>query len=98
MHSSNLIVAAATFVVIGAFHPIVIKTEYHLGTRVWPAFALAGLCFLAMALSLDGLPGILAAVTGCSCFWSILELFEQKARVEMGWFPKKEKTTQTGKE
>ena len=26
-------------------------------------------------------------VIGCSCFWSILELFEQKKRVEKGWFP-----------
>jgi hypothetical protein len=24
-----------------------------------------------------------------SSFWSILELFEQKKRVEKGWFPKK---------
>ncbi|MBO7458075.1 MAG: DUF4491 family protein [Paludibacteraceae bacterium] len=26
--------------------------------------------------------------TACSSFWSILELFEQKKRVERGWFPK----------
>ena len=26
-------------------------------------------------------------VTAFSCFWSILELFQQKKRVEKGWFP-----------
>jgi hypothetical protein len=26
-------------------------------------------------------------VVGCSCLWSILELFEQKKRLEKGWFP-----------
>jgi len=27
-------------------------------------------------------------VIGCSCFWSIKELFEQKRRVKKGGFPK----------
>lgn len=26
-----------------------------------------------------------------SCFWSILELFQQSERVRKGWFPKKPK-------
>ncbi|MCQ2501287.1 MAG: DUF4491 family protein [Lachnospiraceae bacterium] len=26
-----------------------------------------------------------------SCLWSIHELFEQKKRVDRGWFPKKKK-------
>lgn len=91
MNVSNLAAAAAMFAVIGIFHPIVIKTEYYFGTRVWPVFALAGLCFLGLSLFLSGFPGSLAAVLGCTCLWSILELFEQKKRVEKGWFPKKEK-------
>ena len=28
---------------------------------------------------------------GASSFWSIGELFEQRKRVEKGWFPKREK-------
>ncbi|MCM1505120.1 MAG: DUF4491 family protein [Muribaculum sp.] len=31
----------------------------------------------------------LLAVIAFSCFWSILEVFEQKKRVERGWFPRK---------
>lgn len=91
MHFSNLIVAAATFLIIGVFHPIVIKTEYYFGTRPWPLFALAGVFFLAASLFLERTAGVLAAVTGCACFWSILELYEQKKRVEKGWFPKKDR-------
>jgi len=26
-------------------------------------------------------------VIGCSCFWSIKELYEQRERVKKGWFP-----------
>lgn len=89
MQAANLAVAAITFAIIGMFHPIVIKTEYYFGTCAWPAFALSGLGFLAAALFLDGLAGIISAVIGCTCLWSILELFEQKKRVEKGWFPEK---------
>ncbi|MBQ8919947.1 MAG: DUF4491 family protein, partial [Acidaminococcaceae bacterium] len=28
------------------------------------------------------------AVVATTCFWSILELFQQEKRVEKGWFPK----------
>jgi hypothetical protein len=29
----------------------------------------------------------LLAVVAFSCFWSILEVFEQRERVRKGWFP-----------
>ena len=32
----------------------------------------------------------LLAVWGASSFWSIGELFEQRKRVDKGWFPKRE--------
>ena len=35
----------------------------------------------------NGLLSPVLGVIGCSCFWSILEIFEQKKRVEKGWFP-----------
>ena len=37
----------------------------------------------------DILWSTLLAVWGASSFWSIGELFEQRKRVEKGWFPKK---------
>lgn len=88
MNFIGLIIAVITFLVIGLFHPIVIKGEYHFGTRCWWVFALAGIAFIAASLLVeDGIVSPVLGVVGCSCLWSILEIFEQKERVEKGWFP-----------
>ena len=91
MNFTGLIIAVTTFLVIGLFHPIVIKSEYHFGTRCWWVFALAGIVFIAVSLAVrnDILSPVLGVV-GCSCLWSIGELFEQEKRVQKGWFPKRE--------
>ena len=85
-------IAVITFLVIGLFHPIVIKAEYHLGVRCWWLFALAGVVFLSLSLFVENtmLSSVLGVV-GCSSFWSILELFEQRERVRKGWFPRNPK-------
>lgn len=84
----GLVIAVATFLIIGLFHPIVIKSEYHFGTRCWWVFALAGGAFLAASVWTEHvLLSALLGVTGCSSFWSILEIFEQRKRVLKGWFP-----------
>lgn len=88
MNFSGLIIAIITFLVIGLFHPIVIKVEYYSGTRCWWMFALAGILFVGTSLWVDdGVLSTILGVIGCSCLWSILEIFEQKKRVEKGWFP-----------
>lgn len=88
MNLAGLIIAVTTFLVIGLFHPIVIKSEYYLGTKCWWAFALAGIIFVVASLAVkNAILSPVLGVIGCSCFWSILELFEQKKRVEKGWFP-----------
>ena len=88
MNFTGLIIAVTTFLVIGLFHPIVIKSEYHFGTRCWWVFSLAGIAFIAVSLAVrnDILSPVLGVV-GCSCLWSILELFQQRERVRKGWFP-----------
>ena len=88
MNFTGLIIAVTTFLVIVLFHPIVIKSEYHFGTRCWWVFALAGIAFIAVSLAVrnDILSPVLGVV-GCSCLWSILELFQQRERVRKGWFP-----------
>lgn len=88
MNWSGITVGLATFLIIGVFHPIVIKAEYHFGKRCWWAFALAGLAFAVLSLFISNM--VLATITGVtafSCFWSIHELFEQENRVKKGWFP-----------
>ena len=90
MNYTGLIIGAATFLIIGLFHPIVIKAEYHLGTKCWWIFALAGVLFVGASLWVNSfIWSTLLGVVAFSSFWSILELFEQKKRVEKGWFPKK---------
>ena len=88
MNYSGLIIAVITFLVIGLFHPLVVKGEYYFGTRIWWLFAIAGVCFIIASLLVtnDILSPVLSVI-GCSCLWSILEIFEQKERVEKGWFP-----------
>lgn len=88
MNYYGLLTALATFLIIGLFHPIVIKAEYHFGTRCWWAFLLAGLLSLAGSLLIaDQKWSIILGVFGCSCLWGIIEIFEQKERVRKGWFP-----------
>lgn len=85
---TGILIGFVCFLSIGLFHPIVIKAEYYFGTRCWWAFLLAGIGFLAASLVVRGdvLSIFLGMESFCS-FWSILELFEQKKRVEKGWFP-----------
>ena len=88
MNFTGIITGLATFLIIGVFHPIVIKAEYYLGTRCWWMFLLAGIIFGAISLLVSNLIlSTILGVTAFSSFWSILELYQQKERVRKGWFP-----------
>ena len=92
MNFTGVIIGVATFLIIGLFHPIVIKGEYYFGVGCWWVFALMGVVTVVAALFVDNiLISTLLAVWGASSFWSIRELFEQRERVRKGWFPKREK-------
>ena len=83
------LIGLATFLIIGLFHPIVIKTEYYFGTRPWYLFLLAGIgAIVGACCEVHVMVSAVLGVTGFSCLWSILELFEQRQRVKKGWFPK----------
>lgn len=86
---TGIVIGAATFLIIGLFHPLVIKGEYHFGVRIWRLFLLMGLAAIAASLLVRHLLwSTLLAVWGASSLWSIGELFEQRERVAKGWFPK----------
>ena len=92
MNFSGLLVGFATFIIIGVFHPIVIKAEYHLGVKCWWIFVLAGLLFAVLSVFIGNIIlSTIAGVISFSSFWSILELFHQRERVRKGWFPKNPK-------
>lgn len=88
MDFTGIVIGAATFLTIGAFHPLVIKAEYHLGKRCWWLFLVLGLGCLAGSLFCSGVWSIVLGVVGFSSLWGIHELLRQHDRVEKGWFPK----------
>ena len=88
IHFTGLSIAISTFLVIGLFHPIVIKVEYYFGVRLWWIFLLAGIAFIVGSmLTANVIVSSILGVLGASCLWSIGELFEQKQREEEGLVP-----------
>lgn len=88
MNFSGIIIGVATFLVIGLFHPLVIKAEYYIGVRSWWLFLLLGIAAGIASLLVTNLTlSIILGVVAFSSFWSIGEVFEQKKRVDKGWFP-----------
>lgn len=85
----GIVIGLVTFLVIGLFHPLVIKAEYYLGVKSWWLFLLLGIAASAASLLVSSLVlSIILGVVAFSSFWSIGEVFAQKKRVEKGWFPK----------
>lgn len=88
MNFAGIILGAVSFLLIGVFHPIVIKAEYYWGKECWWLFALGGAGFCALSfLAGDVIVSAVLGVVGFSCFWSIFELFAQEKRVKKGWSP-----------
>ena len=88
MYFTGLIIAIGTFLIIGFFHPVVIKVEYYYGTRYWWLFLLLGIVAVICSVCVaDVVWSSLLGVLGASLLWSIGEIFSQKKRVEKGWFP-----------
>ncbi|MDE6308698.1 MAG: DUF4491 family protein [Muribaculaceae bacterium] len=88
-HLLGLTIGIATFLIIGLFHPICIKCEYYFGTKCWWWFLVLGLIAVGASIAVyDVLWSSLLGVLAFSSFWTIGEIFEQKKRVERGWFPR----------
>ena len=88
LNFQGIIIGVATFLVIGLFHPLVIKAEYYIGVKSWWLFLFGGIMAIVASLLVENLMlSVLFGVVAFSSFWSIGEVFEQKKRVEKGWFP-----------
>ncbi|WP_333647521.1 DUF4491 family protein [Lacrimispora sp.] len=88
MYWSGIIIGVVSFLIIGLFHPVVIKCEYYFSWKIWPVFLVGGVIFCLYSLFIPN--AILSgsfAVTGFAMLWSIGELKEQAERVRKGWFP-----------
>lgn len=85
---TGLVTGACTFLIIGIFHPIVIKFYYYFGTRCWWWFLILGLIAGVVSVIVEDI--LLSTVSGVVAFsslWTIKEIFEQRERVARGWFP-----------
>jgi hypothetical protein len=92
LNFQGIVIGLCSFLIIGLFHPIVIKIEYHFGKRAWPLFLVSGIAFIVISLFLEGTMGpSILSILGFSCLWSIHEIIEQEERVKRGWFPANEK-------
>ena len=94
LHFEGLLIGVFTFLVIGFFHPVVVKAEYYTGTRLWWVFLVCGVGAAVAALFVASVFwSSLLGVFGFSSLWSIGELFDQEKRVQKGWFPRNPKRT-----
>lgn len=85
---NGIIIGAATFLIIGICHPIVIKAEYYWTRHCWWLFLVIGIAFAILSLFLKNfVSSSIAGACAFSFFWGILELFAQEKRVLRGWFP-----------
>ncbi len=71
-HLTGLAIGLATFLVIGLFHPVVIKCHYYFGTRCRWWFLLLGLvaCGASIVISSTFWSAVVAVVA-FSSFWTI---------------------------
>ena len=92
MNFSGLVLGAVMLLAIGFGHVLVVKWEYHLGTKWWPPLLIVGLLLTTASVLVESklLSGCLGII-GVVFFYSNHELFKQKERVERGWFPKNPK-------
>lgn len=89
MHYEGFLIGLTAFLIIGVFHPIVIKCEYYFTAKIWPIFLICGVVLLILASVIEPVfISAILAILGFTCLWSILELKEQTQRVEKGWFPR----------
>lgn len=88
LNFEGLIIGLCTFLIIGIFHPLVIKGEYYFGRKVNIFFLILGIITLIFSLCVrEVIWSVLLGVISFSSFWSIKEVIDQEERVKKGWFP-----------
>lgn len=92
MNFEGLLIGVTTFLIIGLFHPLVVKAEYYWGTKCWWLFFLTGIIGVLISMFVESiLISTICGVFAFSSFWTIKEVFEQEKRVKKGWFPRNPK-------
>ena len=89
MNFSGLVLGVVMLFAIWFGHLLVVKWEYHLGTKCWWPLMIIGFFLTIASVLVESkvLSGCLG-IFGFVFFYSIRELFRQRKRVARGWFPK----------
>ena len=85
----GLLIGIVTFLIIGLFHPVVVKAEYYWGTKCWWIFLVLGILGVIASLFIDSV--FVSAICGVFAFSSFWTIKEQEERVQKGWFPRNPK-------
>lgn len=89
---TGVAIGLLSFLIIGIFHPIVVKGEYYFGAKCRWWFIVAGLIGVAASVLISSFFwSTLLAVLAFSSLWSAKEIKEQEERVHKGWFPRNPK-------
>ena len=62
----GLLIGIVTFLIIGMFHPVVVKAEYYWGTKCWWIFLVLGILGVIASLLIDSV--LECAVCGVIAF------------------------------
>ena len=81
---TGLLTGLGVFFMIGLFHPVVARMEYHLGKRSWWMLFFPGAGCLAASFFCQPVWSMLLGCLAFSLFWSTLEIFWQHERVLKG--------------
>ena len=69
-HLTGLVIGICTFLIIGMFHPVVIKSEYYWGTKCWWFFLLLGIGGIIASVYVDNI--LIASLLGVFAFSSAI--------------------------
>jgi len=85
LNLSGLLLGIIAFLSIGLSHPLVIKTEYYFGKKIWWIYLNLGIILSIISLLAENITtSIILGTLGFSFFWSTLEIFKQHQRVLLG--------------
>ena len=64
----GLLIGIVTFLIIGLFHPVVVKAEYYWGTKCWWIFLVLGILGVIASLFIDSV--LVSAICGVFAFFA----------------------------
>lgn len=82
--NSGFWIGLLAFFLVGAFHPLVVAFEYHLGRERRWIFLVVGLLSLVGSLFASRFYSLSLGVFGAACMWSYVEVGWQYDRVCKG--------------